>query len=401
MGAGAESGSVNGQFFISLLNPGIGLLFAAAFFLLWLNRHERYVAYAAGAYTASAIAFLIQDVGPVLPMELQRLPANLCFLATGVLFAAAIIKRYGLPIPWRAMAVTTAVSITIFIWFLLGQPSIAARILSISIGAGIIAAMVVRALWPIEKPYLIDRVLFWVATLAALNLIIRPAVLLSLGGGFDNYVGFQQSVYWTTVQFSQAMVSIVAAISLMVAVAIDQITELRRQVDDDNLSGLLNRRGFEAKAGAALRRCIEQDRPVALMIADLDHFKLINDNHGHAVGDAIIAAFGAHVRRIGPAEMIAGRIGGEEFALLVPGAGIEAARQLAEAVRTGLQAACADHIPAKLCPTTSIGIAIGAPGTALSALMADADQALYQAKRTGRNRVRTFTPKPVRLAAGA
>lgn len=401
MGAGAESGSVNGQFFISLLNPGIGLLFAAAFFLLWLNRHERYVAYAAGAYTASAIAFLIQDVGPVLPMELQRLPANLCFLATGVLFAAAIIKRYGLPIPWRAMAVTTAVSITIFIWFLLGQPSIAARILSISIGAGIIAAMVVRALWPIEKPYLIDRVLFWVATLAALNLIIRPAVLLSLGGGFDNYVGFQQSVYWTTVQFSQAMVSIVAAISLMVAVAIDQITELRRQVDDDNLSGLLNRRGFEAKAGAALRRCIEQDRPVALMIADLDHFKLINDNHGHAVGDAIIAAFGAHVRRIGPAEMVAGRIGGEEFALLVPGAGIEAARQLAEAVRTGLQAACADHIPAKLCPTTSIGIAIGAPGTALSALMADADQALYQAKRTGRNRVRTFTPKPVRLAAGA
>ena len=401
MGAGAESGSVNGQFFISLLNPGIGLLFATAFFLLWLNRRERYIAYAAGAYTASAIAFLIQDVGPVLPMELQRLPANLGFLATGVLFAAAIIKRYGLPIPWRAMAVTVAVSITVFIWFLLAQPSIAARILSISIGAGIIAAMVVRALWPIEKPYLIDRVLFWVAALSALNLIIRPVVLLSLGGGFDNYVGFQQSVYWTTVQFSQAMVSIVAAISLMVAVAIDQINELRRQVDDDNLSGLLNRRGFEAQAGAALRRCIDENRPVALMIADLDHFKLINDNHGHAVGDAIIAAFGAHVRRIGPAEMIAGRIGGEEFALLVPGAGIEAARKLAEAVRTGLQAACADHIPAKLCPTTSIGIAIGAPGTALSALMADADQALYQAKRTGRNRVRAFTPKPVRLAAGA
>ena len=401
MGAGAESGSVNGQFFISLLNPGIGLLFATAFFLLWLNRRERYIAYAAGAYTASAIAFLIQDVGPVLPMELQRLPANLGFLATGVLFAAAIIKRYGLPIPWRAMAVTVAVSITVFIWFLLAQPSIAARILSISIGAGIIAAMVVRALWPIEKPYLIDRVLFWVAALSALNLIIRPIVLLSLGGGFDNYVGFQQSVYWTTVQFSQAMVSIVAAISLMVAVAIDQINELRRQVDDANLSGLLNRRGFEAQAGAALRRCIEEDRPVALMIADLDHFKLINDNHGHAVGDAIIAAFGAHVRRIGPAEMIAGRIGGEEFALLVPGAGIEAARKLAEAVRTGLQAACADHIPAKLCPTTSIGIAIGAPGTALSALMADADQALYQAKRTGRNRVRAFTPKPVRLVAGA
>jgi diguanylate cyclase (GGDEF)-like protein len=392
---------LNGQFFISLLNPGIGLLFATAFFLLWLNRRERYVAYAAGAYTASAISFLIQDVGPVLPMELQRLPANFGFLLTGVLFAAAIVKRYGLPVPWRAMAATVTVSIAIFLWFLLGQPSIAARILSISIGAGIIAIMVVRALWPIEKPYIIDRALFWVAALSALNLIVRPVVLLSLGGGFDNYVGFQQSVYWTTVQFSQAMVSILAAISLMVAVAVDQISELRRQAGDDDLSGLLNRRGFEAQAGAALRRCLDADRPVALMIADLDHFKSINDNHGHAVGDAIIAAFGAHVLAVGPKEMIAGRVGGEEFALLVPGAGVEAARQLAETVRTGLHAACAARIPARLCPTMSIGLAIGAPGTTLSALMHDADQALYEAKRTGRNRVRTFTPKAVRLAVTA
>ena len=392
---------MNGQFFISLLNPGIGLLFAVAFFLLWLNRRERYVAYAAGAYTATALAFLIQDVGPVLPMELQRLPANFLFLITGVLFAAAIIKRYALPVPWRAMAATTAVSIAVFLWFLIGSPSISGRILSISIGAGIIAIMVVVALWPIEKRHLIDRVLFWVAAISALNLIVRPAVLLSLHGGFDDYVGFQQSIYWTTVQFSQAMVSIIAAISLMVAVALDQIAELRRQVDDDNLSGLLNRRGFEAQAAAALRRCIDEGAPVALIIADLDRFKSVNDTHGHAVGDAIIAAFGAHVRLIGPAEMVAGRIGGEEFALLVPGAGIEAARQLAEAVRTGLAAACAGRIPASLCPTASFGIAIGAPAVGLSALMHEADQALYEAKRTGRNRVCAFAPKPVRSAATA
>lgn len=391
---------MSGQFFIQLLNPGIGLLFAVAFFLLWLNRRDRYVAYAAGAYTASAIAFLILDVGPALPYELHRIPANIGFLATGALFAAAIIRRYGLPVPWRAMAVTSAVSMALFLWFLLGSLSIGGRILSISIGAGIIAAMVVRALWPIKKRYVIDRVLFWVAALSALNLIARPIVLLSLGGGFDSYDGFQQSVYWTTVQFTQAMVSITAAISLMVAVAIDQISELRRQVDDDKLSGLLNRRGFEAKAGSALRRYLDDDRPVALMIADLDRFKQINDSYGHAVGDAIIAAFGAHVRAIGPAEMIAGRIGGEEFALLISSAGIETARQFAEAVRIGLAPAAADRIPSTLVPTTSIGLTIGTPGANLSALMHEADQALYEAKRTGRNRVRTFTPISVRQAAG-
>ena len=390
---------MSGQFYIQLLNPGIGLLFAVAFFLMWLNRRDRYVAYAASAYAASAIAFLILDVGPALPHELHRIPANIGFLATGCLFAAAIIRRYALPVPWRAMAVTSAISMAFFLWFLLGRPSIGGRILSISIGAGVIAAMVVRALWPLKKRHVIDRVLFWVAALSALNLIVRPIGLLSLRGGFNSYDGFQQSIYWTTVQFTQAMVSIAAAISLMVAVAIDQISELRRQVDDDKLSGLLNRRGFEAKAGAALRRCLDSERPAALMIADLDHFKQINDSYGHAVGDAIITAFGAHVRTIGPAGMIAGRIGGEEFALLVPGAGIEAGRQLAEAVRIGLAAAAAGHIPAALIPTTSLGLTIGVPGTGLSALMHEADQALYEAKRCGRNSVRTFTPKSVLLTA--
>lgn len=392
---------MQGQLFISLLNPGIGLLFAAAFFLMWLNRRERYVAYAAGAYLATAFAFLMQDVAPVLPMELQRLPANAGFLATGALFAAAIIERYHLPVPWRAMGIVAGIALAIFSWFLLGDPSITARIYAISAGAGAIALMVVRALWPIEKPHLIDRVLFWVAALSAANLIIRPLVIFAFVGGFDSYVGFQQSIYWTTVQFSQAMVSIVAAISLMVAVAIDMIAELRREADDDQLSGLLNRRGFEAAAGSALRRSLDDDRPAALLIADLDHFKQVNDQHGHAMGDAIIAAFGAHVRALGPDDMVAGRIGGEEFALLLPGTGIETARRLAEVIRIGFSTACAETIPPSLVPTTSIGLAAGMAGEGLSQLMRRADQALYDAKRAGRNRVRAYRPEPVQPPAAA
>ena len=386
---------MTGQLFISLLNPAIGLAFAAAFFLMWLQRRERYVAYAAGAYLATAAAFLFQDVVPALPMELQRLPANIGFLVTGVLFAAAIVGRYGLQIPWRAMTIVAALSIAVFTWFLLAQPNIPARIYAISVGAGVIALMIVRALWPIAKPHLIDRVLFWIAALSAANLIIRPVVILSFSGGFDDYVGFQQSLYWATVQFSQAMVSIVAAISLMVAVAIDMLAELRAEADGDPLSGLLNRRGFEAKAGAALRRAADAGQSAALLIADLGRFKAINDTHGHAVGDAIIAAFGAHVRAVGPAGMVAGRIGGEEFALLLPGAGIDDARRLAERVRTGLHAACADRIPATLSPTASIGLVAGTPADGLSRLLRDADQALYEAKRMGRNRVRAFAPAPV------
>src|SRR3546814_18606677 len=100
------------------------------------------------------------------------------------------------------MTVTTAVSLAAFLWFLLGRPSIEGRIYTIRLGAGIIALMVVRALWPLAKPHLIDRLLFWVASLSPSNLIVRPLVLLSLTGVFPHFDGFQHSFYWTPVPFS-------------------------------------------------------------------------------------------------------------------------------------------------------------------------------------------------------
>ena len=160
---------MSGQPFISLLNPAIDLAFAAVFLLLWLNRRERYVAYAALAYLATALAFLILDVAPALPMELQRLPANMGFLAAAMFLAAAIIRRYGLPVPWRAMMAVAGVSLAFFTWHLLVDPGIAARIYSISAGAGAIALMIVHALRPVDKPHLIDRVLFWVSVLTAVD----------------------------------------------------------------------------------------------------------------------------------------------------------------------------------------------------------------------------------------
>ena len=393
--------ALTGQFFISLLNPAIGLLCAMAFVLLWLNRRERYIAYAATAYFLTTLAFLIFDVGPVLPMHLERLPGNVALLLVSIFYAAAFIGRFALPIPWRAMLATAAISTAVFIWFLLVDPDIRGRIQSISIGAGLIALMIVKSLWRVEKPHLIDKLLFGIAALSAVNLIFRPAVILAFSGNFSSYEEFQHSIYWATVQFNQATLSVGAAISLMVAVGIDIIAELRDEADRDKLSGLLNRRGFETQAGAALRRCVEEGRPVALLIADLDHFKQVNDVHGHATGDAIIAAFGALVRQTGPADMIAGRIGGEEFALLLPGASIEAARRFADGVRMGLAPACAHRIPSALTPTASIGLAAGSPGEGLSQLLRQADQALYDAKHAGRNSIRSFSPAPVWLATTA
>jgi diguanylate cyclase (GGDEF)-like protein len=393
---------LSGQFFISLLNPGICLLLAGAFLLLWLYRRDQiYVATAALGYAVAAVAFVIQDMVPALPMELQRIPSNFGFLLAGCLISGAIVGHYHVAVSWRFMAVVSAISAACFLWFLLVQPVIVARIYSISLALGVIALVIPVKLRPVPKRHIVDHILFWFGIVWALNYTLRPLLVLGVTGSIANYSGFQQSVYWTTVLFTQAIFSVLAAITLMVAVAIDLMAELRQQADGDELSGLLNRRGFEAAAGAAVRGCDGDDRPAALLIADLDHFKAINDTHGHAAGDAIIAAFGAHIRRLGPAAMIAGRIGGEEFAILLPGEGIESARQLAEAIRTGMAAGC---VSGGVAPTASIGLAVGTPGAGLSRLMRDADQALYEAKRAGRDRVRAFTPAPVpasRAANGA
>lgn len=393
---------MSGQFFIALLNPGMGLLLAVAFFLLWMHRRDQpYVLLAASSYAAMAAGFLILDFAPVLPFEAQRIPANIGFLAAAVLIVGAAIMRYRVSVPWRGMTAICAVAMTAFLWYLFIQPSITHRVLVISIALGLVALQLPLALRRVPRAHLVDHILFWVGVLSAVNFIVRPLLIIGLTGGFSTYAGFQQSIYWTTVQFSQAMISILFALCLMVAAAIDLMAELREQADGDPLSGLLNRRGFEAAAGAAVRAAANEDSPAALLIADIDHFKAVNDTHGHATGDAIIAAFGAHIRTAGPVDMIAGRIGGEEFALLLPGASIESARTLAEALRTGMAGACAPCTPKMPPPTVSIGLAASIPGTGLSRLMHDADQALYEAKRAGRDRVRAFTPAPVHVAAAS
>jgi diguanylate cyclase (GGDEF)-like protein len=116
---------------------------------------------------------------------------------------------------------------------------------------------------------------------------------------------------------------------------------------------------------------------------DLDHFKLINDRHGHAVGDAVIAAAAAILREAAPEGALVGRMGGEEFALLLGGLSATEARWKVEWLRTRLSG-----LPADLPPVTaSCGIAQLRPGEALTELMRRADHAAYDAKRCGRDRL--------------
>ena len=392
---------MSAEFFIMLLNPGIAALLSGAFALLWLSqRGKTYILYAAAGYGLNAAAFFIQDIVfqylvTPLPQSGERVLTNLMFLFSGWLLAAAVLGRYGQRPHYPVLAITSAAATLALGWFFLVQPSVAGRILAMNAALGVVTLMIVVKLFPVRKKHMIDRLIFGVAILSVANYVLRPLVILMMADGFGTESDFQHSLYWTTVQFTQPLIAIALALTLMVAIAIDLIEQLRREARTDKLSGLLNRGGFEAAANAALKRSqAASGLPVCLIIADLDYFKQINDTFGHSVGDAVIGLFGRHVAAMCGEDMVAGRIGGEEFAVLLPGHDIQAARLFAESLRACPWDYWSGMLPPKVAPSVSIGVCAAWPGADLHALMNQADEALYEAKNGGRDQVRLFGARP-------
>jgi diguanylate cyclase (GGDEF)-like protein len=164
----------------------------------------------------------------------------------------------------------------------------------------------------------------------------------------------------------------------------------------DPLTGMLNRRGFAEASARVIEREANAGRPVTALIFDIDHFKGINDRFGHPAGDELLKLFSALVVGNLRISDLSGRIGGEEFAALLP-CSLEEGVVAAERVRLAFASAgiCVEDGPVDT--TVSVGVAGGPAGTELEVLLAAADTALYQAKRGGRNRVAAAAELPLSL----
>ena len=188
------------------------------------------------------------------------------------------------------------------------------------------------------------------------------------------------------VGFSGHEALIIERFGIIVALALDSSRQrelLRTQADTDDLTGLLNRRGFNRRLEALLHQARRTSAPLSLVELDLDHFKLVNDHHGHLAGDAaLIAVAGALMRSVRQDEFVA-RLGGEEFAIILPNAGAAASLAIAERCRSCVAAEGYTGPPL----TFSAGVA-SYPVHAGDAdgLLVAVDSALYAAKSAGRDR---------------
>jgi diguanylate cyclase (GGDEF)-like protein len=184
-----------------------------------------------------------------------------------------------------------------------------------------------------------------------------------------------------------------AGITLRLIVALDQARSRAEQLAlTDALTGVRNRRWFMTQAALEFERATRHGRALALVLIDVDHFKRVNDEHGHQTGDRLLVEIAqtcaATLRRT---DLLA-RFGGEEFIVLLPETGQREAVRLAERMRQAVQAGLRDpQHPLQVPVTISLGVvAMSAATPTLDALIRATDQALYDAKRAGRDRVHTL-----------
>jgi diguanylate cyclase (GGDEF)-like protein len=180
-------------------------------------------------------------------------------------------------------------------------------------------------------------------------------------------------------------------------------SELKHKIASmiDPLSGVPNRRAFLEGADALQKQQRLDQEPLAVLLFDLDRFKKINDDLGHAAGDAVLQLFASTATRTLGGDVLFGRIGGEEFAAMLPVGDVGEAAAIADRVRRKFMTAAAPYAAGDLHPTVSVGLSIGwSADQAVAQLLAAADQALYRAKANGRNCVEIqAAPEQAEVAA--
>jgi len=370
---------------VSLL--GLFLLFT------WLQqRSVRTLAWWGSAYLIGASALALWGA-PSLAYRLPpELPEALAFVACGMIWNGVRLF-HGRPLLPLAVFIGAAVWLVLCQLPGLSEDSNGRTMLGALVVAGY-TFVIAYELWRERRKSLYSRTAAIMVPCLHAAIFLMP---LAMRAAFPDASG-----NWLTVFVLETIIYAVgAAFIVLVMVNDHHIRVYRSAATTDYLTGLSNRRAFLENARALCEHQGKLGEPVTLMMFDLDHFKSINDRFGHAVGDDVLRVFAQVASTNMRASDIIGRLGGEEFAAIVPES-VEVASRIAERLRTGFEAAGVTVGKHAVGATVSIGAATSyEPVTDIDALIIRADTALYSAKRAGRNRLHVASDERARLIAAA
>lgn len=380
--------------FVLAINLFIAALFATAFGVV--------AAYARSSIGARwlALAYGVGMLNPLLELvlPLQRDPWLVQFgIFAAYLFAANFIvvglsRHYRLTPPWIALGALVVIALLVNSQTIAMPRDSLMRGLAYQVPYAIASLMCLAIVLRFAHHKALDIWLAVLFGLSSLQFLLKPlaAVLMGSGDSARAYIG---TTYAALSQSSGAMLLIANGLLMLLIIMRDAMAEITARSETDTLSGLLNRRGFEDRADRLLATTSRAGVPGAMVVADLDHFKSINDSYGHEAGDRVIRAFAEVLGQAAEDRAVIGRLGGEEFAVFIPGANLAAARLYAEGVRAGFAGLSIAALGPDRRVSASFGVAQLKAGDSLSDLLRRADAALYQAKKTGRDRVCVAQPE--------
>ncbi len=369
---------------MGLMNPAISLVFALLFLFAWQrDRSRKHIVFFSIAYSTLAIGFLIFHFVPDPAARGPILTMHLFYTAGCALLAHGAARRVGQTIQpsyFVAVAVISSLLMIASTYGLDQNP----RLYIANSAYGLIFILGAHAMGLAARHEPIDRIIFWLFAATAVQFFVRPAATFILEESLSASE-YRDSTYYAVMIMVVALFSLLLALALLAAVMLDQIKVDRKMAETDLLTGLRSRRSFEQEALAMLARSKSRNVPVSLIVADLDFFKQVNDIWGHQVGDNAIGAFGKLIGSTIRTTDVAGRIGGEEFCIVVWNCTGTAAARLADRIRLALTETEIDGIPDDIHLTASFGVAAFSGGEGYGRLFGQADAAMYSAKEGGRN----------------
>ncbi|CAN5345502.1 hypothetical protein BH10PSE12_BH10PSE12_18470 [soil metagenome] len=373
---------------LSVLFFTSGIMTIALTIAWWHFGRERHVLYWAIAYGLTMLEWVAQAAGLMLGSIFLMAMIDILALTSSSLVAIGARQRAGLPIHWARFAVANVVTVAgVTLAFgpwgsLQMQGGIATLVAA---GMIVVAAMALRSSRrPFTPP---ESALFVMLLIFALFLLVLAYVAIFLRpDGSDSGMALHRMV----LAFGLPPIYVATGVAAVLVIAGDLAEQLRSMVSYDQLTGILNRRGMEQAAVMAIANAKRQRRRLAAVICDIDSFKALNDGYGHIAGDAALRAFaGALLAAVRKGDIV-GRLGGDEFCVMLVDSSGEAAVEVMERVRVELATLMIDRLPGG-CVRASFGVAEALPQDAtLDDLVARADRALYEAKQQGRDRVVLF-----------
>lgn len=359
-----------------------------AFFMAWMNFGRK-----PHALTWST-AFLAATLQWFSVMNADAFPSQETFLLTENAFSTALVtlgvrghcqRTHCKLLPNNLWPIALAVY-SIVIWTILIEPNVGLRMATVPAYAAITlflsATMIIRyreRTRPAEWAAATSIFIFGIIQVA-------DSILAFMQGpaGDESIAAAYRHFNFLTLPAGYIGMSML----ILMMMASDISAKMKKMATRDHLTGLLNRRGFNEYGGRAFSAARRAGTDLSVIMTDIDRFKYINDKYGHAAGDAALVHFAELVSECRRSEDVIARVGGEEFALLLPGTNLRDAMALADQLCSKVGSTPMDMTSIGLPMTSSFGVAaISENDTALDDMVLRADRALYRSKRAGRNQV--------------